>query len=499
MKTTTCQLPNDIDALKNKVRELEEKNRLLTEQVYQLVHRHFGRTTEKYQPNQLDLFFDEAEQAAVAQDESEAVEVPAHSRKKRGRVALSKDLPRVEVIHELAEGEQVCDNDGHALHKIGEETSEQLEIIPAKVRVIRHIRYKYACRHCEQTIKMAPLPKQPIPKSIASPGLLAHVAVSKYQDALPLYRQEAIIKRYGIELPRATLANWMIKAGELLTPIINLMREQLHAGPLIYMDETRVQVLSEPGKTATSNSQMWVQVGGLPQASVRLFTYSPSRSATVARKLLGDFSGLLMTDGYQAYDAATRHGDITLLDCWAHARRKFMEAKNAKRKQASGKADMALSLIQKLYAIERSLHDASPQDRYFARQQQARPVIDKLRGWLDKSLPQVLPKSALGKALHYLNNQWVGLVRYLDNGLAPIDNNPAENAIRPFVIGRKNWLFSQSVKGAEASAALYSIIETAKAHQLEPFDYLAIVFARLPNAQSIDDIEALLPWNVIIR
>jgi transposase len=319
--------------------------------------------------------------------------------------------------------------------------------------------------------------------------------VSKYQDALPLYRQETIIKRYGIELPRATLANWMIKTSDLLTPLINLMREHLLSGPLIHMDETPVQVLKEPDKPARSKSYMWVQVGGQADKAVRLFDYHASRSSQIPIKLLDGYQGLLMTDGYEGYKTLARHSAMTQLTCWAHARRKFMDAQKAQ-KNKTGKAQMALNFIQKLYAIEGQIKHKTVEERYQTRQQQSKPMIEKLETWLMKSIEQVPPTGALGKALHYLNNQWPTLVRYIDTGDGVIDNNPAENAIRPFVVGRKNWLFSSSVKGANASAVLYSVIETAKANGLEPFAYLQQVFKALPNAETVEQIEALLPWNV---
>ena len=367
------------------------------------------------------------------------------------------------------------------------------------MQVIRHIRKKYACPCCEQGVRTAALPPQPIPKSLASPGLLAHVAVAKYVDALPLYRQERILNRIGVELPRATLANWMIRSGELITPLINLMRETMLDGDLIQMDETTVQVLKEDGKAATSKSYLWVQRGGPPAHPLILYEYNPSRGQSVPLRLLEGFSGYLQTDGYDGYNAVGNRDGITHLGCWAHARRKFDEAVKAQghRGQAkAGKAMMGLAWIQKLYRIEKAAKAATPQQRYQARQQQAKPIVDELRAWLDRALAQVPPSTLTGKALHYLHNQWDRLVRYLEDGRLPIDNNLTENAIRPFVLGRKNWLFSDTVKGAQASANLYSLIETAKANGLEPYQYLRHVFTHLPQAQTVEQIEALLPYHI---
>lgn len=498
---------NQIIAKKDKeINLLEQKIKILEERVKQLTHLKFGASSEKYNPDQDEMVFDEAENPEVFDEqliteEPEMVEVPAHKRKKSGRTQLSDDLPRVEVVYDLDDDEKFCKHEGcggHALHQIGEEVSEQLEIIPAKAQVKRTIRLKYACRCCEQGIKTAKAPKQPIPKSIASPSLLAGIVTNKYQDALPLYRQQVILKRIGVELPRATLANWMIKCGELLIPLINLLRDRLLESHLVHMDETPIQVLNEPDKLATSQSYMWVQRTGVHDHPVVLFDYSPSRSAKVPIELLHDYQGLLQADGYAGYQQVVRDNGLILLGCWAHARRKFDTALKAT-KVKKGKAQFALSEIQKLYRIESQIKGKTSDEVKQIRQELAKPIVDKLRIWLDKSLNQVPPKSLTGKALYYLNNQWDHLTAYLDNGYAAIDNNRAENAIRPFVIGRKNWLFANSVKGAKASSILYSIVETAKANDVEPWHYLNHVFKELPNANLLEDIEKLLPWNVQLQ
>ena len=377
--------------------------------------------------------------------------------------------------------------------------SEQLDIVPAKIQVIRHIRKQYAC-DCGHCIRTAALPAQPIPKSLASPGLLAHVTVSKYQDALPLYRQETILQRIGVDIPRATLANWMIKAGALVQPIINLLRDQLLSYDLIQMDETTVQVLKEPDKRASSKSYLWLQRGGPPHQPVILFDYDPSRSQQVPRRLLEGFSGYLQVDGYEGYNAVVAANGLVHVGCMAHARRRFSDAVKAQGKgkhKPTGKAQQGLAFIQKLYGVERRVREFSAEQRYAYRQQHAKPILEKLRSWLDNSLPNVPPSSATGKALNYLHKEWSKLTRYLDDGRLVIDNNQAENAIRPFVVGRKNWLFSDSVAGVKASANLYSLIETAKANDLEPYVYLRHLYTHLPRTKSVADIEALLPGNII--
>jgi len=502
------ELPDDVEALKALVRkqatDYQAKIDTLQEQLNLLLQKRFGPSSEKIPPEQMRLF-NEAEtqleeESVEAKDET--VTVPEHQRKKRGRKPLPESLPRVRVEHDLPEAEKHC-GCGCRLTLIGEEVSEQLDIIPAQVQVIQHVRSKYVCKGCEETIKTAKLPPQPIPKSNASPGLLAHIAVAKYQDALPLYRQEKILQRIGVDIPRATLANWMIKLGSLIQPLINLLQDRLLAYDILGMDETPIQVLKEPGRKATSNSYLWVQRGGPPDQTVILFHYDPSRGQAVAKELLADYRGFIQSDGYEVYAAiATSRSDITLVGCMAHARRKFDEAVKAqgkKGKPKTGKAMMGLAYIQKLYRIEKILKDASPEERYQGRLEQAHTVLDELRGWLDKSLPEVAPASATGKALNYLHNQWDKLISYLEDGRLSIDNNATERAIKPFVIGRKNWLFSDTQRGARASANLYSLIETAKANGLEPYHYLRYVFKFLPQAQSLEQLEALLPYNVSVE
>jgi len=502
------RLPDDVDALKSLVadqsiklghfvvrnEQLQSKVILLQEQLNLALARRYASSSEKLSPDQIRLF-DEAEaetQTSVPMEE-DTVTVPEHVRRKRGRKKLPEALPRVEVIHTLTDHERTCPHDGNALTEIGEVISEQLDIVPAKIQVIRHIRKQYACR-CGRCIRTAALPPQPIPKSLASPGLLAHITVSKYQDALPLYRQETILKRIGVELPRATLANWMIQAGTLIQPLINLMRDRLLAYDILQMDETPVQVLSEPGKTAQSKSYLWLQRGGPPDQPVVLYDYDPGRGAGVPKRLLAGFKGYLQTDGYDGYNAAVAVYGLTHMGCMAHARRKFSEAVKAQgKKKQRGRAHRGLALIQKLYRIEKQSRILTPEDRRQHRQAHARPILDELRAWLDAALPQVPPTSATGKALNYLHNEWDKLIRYLEDGRLEIDNNGAENAIRPFVLGRKNWLFSASVKGVKASANLYSLIETAKANGLEPYVYLRHLFTELPKATTVEDFEALLP------
>ena len=511
MNTLTAeQLPDDIDALKALLLQKQQRIDLLEEQILLMRDKHFARSSEQ-SPDQYG-FFDEAE----TESETSAPEVAAEAasdnftstprQKTSGRRALPAELPRVRREYDLPSEQKTC-TCGCQLHAIGEDISEQLDIIPAKIQVIQHVRKKYACKACETGVKTAPLPAQPIPKSNASPGLLAQVTVAKYQDALPLARQEKIFRRYGIDLPRNTLANWIIRCGQLVQPLLNLMEERLRSGPIIQCDETPVQVLKEPDKPPESKSYMWVRLGGLPHEQVVLYDYHSSRSGDVAGTLLSGFCGYLQTDDYAGYHAVGSEKSITHLGCWAHARRKFIDAqkvagssdkkaKSKSKQKAPSKAGIALNYIGHLYGIERKAQALTAGERHQLRQTESLPVLEKLREWLDKTRPKVLPKSTLGKALSYLDKNWQKLCIYVEDGRLRIDNNAAENAIRPFVIGRKNWLFSNTPKGAKASAALYSLIETAKLNGLEPHEYLVTVYRDLPQAETIEAIEALLPWNI---
>ena len=485
--------------------QLQEKSHYiqqLEDALRQLRHRQFGASSEKLNADQLGLFNEAEEQveSPASDDESateEVVNVQGHQRRVQ-RIRIPADIPRDTIVHDLPDDEKVCPHDGTPLKEIGSEQHEQLDLIPAQLKAIVHLRKKYACPCCEQYVVTATKPKQPIEKSIASPGLLAHIAVSKYADALPLYRLCEIFKRIGIELDRTTLANWMIRCGELVQPLINLISEHVQRQTVVHLDETTVQVLNEPGKTPQSQSYMWVMACYGEQPAI-LFHYAATRSGSVPELLLGALDQqqrpALMVDGYEGYQRICNEQNLVRLGCWAHARRKFIEAQKLQPKGKTGKADQVLAYIQQLYAIEREVRDKPADECYRIRQQQARPVIDKLKTWLEKTLQHTPPKTALGKAVHYLHEQWERLVRYLDDGHYPIDNNPIENSIRPFAIGRKNWMFANSQAGAKASANLYSLVQTAKSNGLNPYDYLRLIFKELPNAQTLEDIERLLPWQ----
>ncbi|MBT7442519.1 MAG: IS66 family transposase [Methylococcales bacterium] len=330
---------------------------------------------------------------------------------------------------------------------------------------------------------------------------MAHISICKYVDALPLYRQSKIFKRANIHISRATMATWMVTLGKNLQPLINLLREYLLSGAIIHCDETTFQVLKEPDRDPSSKSYMWVQTTGKIEQPIVIFDYFPSRSSQVPLKLFEGYSGYLQVDGYAGYNAVSREYDVKLVGCWNHARRKFMNVikameKKSKGKAKPGKATKGLNYIKRLYGIEREIKDKTFDEKYLIRQERSKPILDDMKKWIDKSKPSVPPKTLLGKALGYVDNEWIKLYRYIDDGRLNIDNNHAENAIRPYVIGRKNWLFSDSVKGAYAGANIYSIVETAKTNGLNPFDYMRHIVEKLPAAKSVEDIECLLPWAV---
>lgn len=479
---------------------LEQQVALLQEQLAWMKRRMFGRSSEKSAAEDISpdqgWLFNEAEVLWTI-SAPETLTIAAHERRRGRRKRLAADLPRVEIIHDLAESEKVCARDGSALERIGEETSEQLDYQPAKVRVIRHVRPKYACPCCRQGVKLAPVPVQLLPKSLASPALLAHIVTAKYVDGLPLHRQEAQWERLGVTLGRATMAGWMIKLGGThIVPLINLLNEQLLACPLIHCDETRLQVLKSD-KAPSADHWIWVRAGGAPSRRIVLFDYDPSRGGTVPMRLFEGFKGILLTDGYEAYNAVASAYQLVHAGCWAHARRYFDDARKAHPDAASiSRSRIAIDVIGKLYRVEREAKESSPAQRLAMRRQYSTKLLAELKAWLEASAKAVLPQSALGKAVHYTLSQWPKLTRFLDDPQMPLDNNRCENAIRPFVVGRKAWLFADTQAGATASANLYSLIETAKANGVEPHAYLARLFSELPCAKNVEQFEALLPWNM---
>ena len=527
--TLPSVLPHDVHALKTLLvtqqsafdaavaaihKEAHDYVTRILEQAILARQRMFGASSEQLRAQ--GRLFDEAESLAHTSTEAQdtapqAPQQPAHPsdplttptltataqvKAARGkRAALATGLPRVDVVHEVPQAQRTCPC-GTPMVEIGQDISEQLDIVPMQVRVLRHIRKRYGCPGSQHAPVTAKLPAQPLPKSNASVDFLAMLLAVKFVDGQPLARFENVLARHHAVVPRQTLARWVIGSAGVLQPLHNLMRDVLLDGALIHMDETVVQVLKEKGKAATSNSYMWVQTGGPPDKPVVLYDYDRSRSASVPTALLEGFKGYLMTDGYDGYNAVARIDGIERLACWAHVRRRFVEATRVQPKGKRGRADEAVSLIGKLYGVERQYKDAAPEARHLARQQSSVPVLAALHAWMLQHTPLVTPKSALGTALAYMGNLWAQLERYTERGDLPIDNNRCENAIRPFVIGRKAWLFSDTPAGAHASAVIYSLVQTAKANGLEPYTWLRQVLRDLPAAKTVEDVEALLPWNL---
>lgn len=501
---------DELAALKAENTGLAARIKILEEQLRLATHKQFAPSSEKLSGlSHPDLFFNEAETLGTKPEtdaQADEIVVPEHKRERGKRKPIDATLPRVRIEHDIPDDQKTC-TCGCQLTRIGEVTSEQIGLEPARAFVKQHVRFKYACRTCEgadhdgPTVITAPLPAQPLPKSNCSPELAAFITVSKYADGLPLYRLEGILARYKISVSRTAMACWMIKLGDLVQPLIDLFNVQQLAYDVLQMDETTVQVLKEDGRAAKDRSFMWVRRGGAPGQPTILFDYAATRAGSVPLALLADYRGFLQSDDYSGYNAAAKRDGVKHVGCLDHARRRFIEAVKAQHAiagQERGLAPQALLIIRKLYAIEKLARDAkmTAEQRHKLRQQKAKPIWDELRAWLDKSLGAVPPQSLTGKAINYLAADWPRLIRYLDDGRVEISNVLCENAIRPFVIGRKNWLFSDTPAGANASAKLYSIIETAKAAGLEPYAYLRLVFEKLPQAITPADVAELLPWNV---
>lgn len=483
--------------ISNRDREIE----ILREELRLERMRQFAARSEKLPAGNQTCLFDEAEIESAKPDEdtlADAIEVPSHKRVRGKRKPLPDSLPREDVVIDLSEQEKICAKDGSALKEIGSDVSEKLDVVPAQIKVIRTIRKKYICPCCndQANIKTAPMPESILPKSNATAGLLSYISTSKYVDALPLYRIEDIFKRHGIEIPRNTMARWMIEMSEKLIPVYNMLEDDLLGSDYISCDETTVQVLNEAGKSAESKSYMWVRCRhGTGVSPIVLFEYDPTRSKTVPNRLLDGFSGYLQVDGYAGYDEFCGREGVIRVGCMAHVRRKFVDVYKASGKK-SGSADWVLKRIQALYKIENEMADKPVNDRHATRQAQSKPILDEIKSWLDGNQAKHPPSGLMGKAITYAQNQWQYILNHLKDGRLAIDNNFTENRIRPFALGRKNWLFSDSVNGVKASAMIYSILQSARANGLEPYAYMRHLLTELPKCKIPQEIERLLPHRI---
>ncbi|WP_041394898.1 IS66 family transposase [Photobacterium profundum] len=511
MKLDVNVLPDDPEQLKKMLLELQllvaQKECELAEKdaIYQeLLERYniklaneYGKKSEKM-PG-ADEVFNEAEVTLDEQDElllaSLSTEEKTEQKVKPKRKPLPPELPRKDVIIDIEDTDKTCDCCRNPLHKMGESSSETLEFVPAHIKVIKTIRPKYTCRHCENNgieshIKMAPMPATPIPKSIATASLLSQIITCKYQFGLPLYRQETMLSDIGIELSRQTMSSWILRCATLLEPLYMRLKTILLAEPAIHADETPLKVIQAEKAT----SYMWVYCCGADalgsNTNIVLFDYHNSRRAQCAIDFLDGYQGYMHVDGYKAYEST----QATLVACLAHIRRKFIDVKKLQGKKKTGKVDIVLNLIGKLYGIEKRIKGKSVEEKLAIRQSQAKPIVTTLYNWLIEHKEKIPPKSKLGEAISYSLNQFEKFQRYLEDGRLSIDNNRAERAVKPFVIGRKAWLFSYTNTGANASAILYSLVETAKANNLLVHDYIATCLQQI--AEKPNNIDALLPWNI---
>lgn len=484
--------------LKLKVEWLEEKLRLIRQ-------KRFGTSSERTDLNQLRLF-NEAELEAEPTAEEPTVETITYERKKKQpghREEMLKDLPVERIEYKLPEEEQVCECCGGHLHEMSTEVRKEIKIIPAQMKVVEHVQYVYSCRNCERNeietpIETAPMPRPAFPGSLASPSAVAYIMSKKYVEGLPLYRQEQQFARHGVQLSRQTMANWvMLGADQWLSQIYDRLHGKLLERRFLHADETTLQVLHEPGRAAQTDSYIWLYRSGRDGPPIVLYEYQETRSKDHPKKFLTGFQGYLHVDGYSGYNDVP---DVTLVGCWSHARRKFDEALKAlpaSSRSAPVAARQGLEYCNKLFAIERGLKDSTPEERYHGRLEQSRPVLNAFSAWLHEQSSQVLPKSTLGSAVTYCLNQWSKLIAFLEDGHLEIDNNRSERSIKPFVIGRKNFLFANTPRGARASAITYSIVETAKENRLNPFLYLEYLFEQLPNidTKNPSKLDKLLPWS----
>ena len=495
---TKCAIQEQqIAELKAKLAWFEEQFRLSQQ-------RRFGSSREQVDEHQLTIFNEAEKEANLSAPEPAMEEITYRRRKRQGhREAQLKDLPVETIEYRLPPEERICPCCGEELKEMSTEVRQELKIIPAQVSLVKHVRFIYACRRCEKEniqtpVVTAPMPAPALPKSIASASALAHIMTQKYVEGIPLYRQEQSFAREGLELSRQTMANWVVQGSERwLMPLFDRMHEHLLKQEILHADETELQVLHEPGRSASSKSYLWLYCTGRAGPAIVLYDYRTTRANKHPRQFLKGFKGYLHVDGYSGYNNLP---DITLVGCWAHARRGFVNALKALppgSETAEVAAKEGLEYCNRLFTLEREMKELPPEERYARRLEYSRPLLDDFYAWLNYQRARVLPKSTFGQAIAYCLNQWEKLQAFLLDGRLELDNNRSERSIKPFVIGRKNWLFSNTPRGARASATIYSIVETAKENGLNPFAYLMYLFERLPNID-IDDEAALdecLPWS----
>lgn len=499
LEKQVADLRAEKDLIARALKKLERDHALLLARFKAHLRQRFGRKAEHLDPSQLAIPFEDlveiAEQERADELDATAVEAPdaedaERVPKKRAAVRklAPKELPRIRIEHEVSPEECTCAGCRAPMRKIGEETREELDYEPASLFVRVHVRAKYACSRCHEGVfTPAPAPAI-IEKGKPGAGLLAQVLVSKYQDHLPLHRQEAIFARSGVWIPRSTMCDWVAACAEKLEPIVFLMREQVLRSAVIHADDTPVLCLeNRAGSRGKSRAALWVYIGDRDDV---VYDFTPSRSRDGPVRMLSGFEGYLQGDAYAGWDELYRSGMIVEVGCMAHARRYFFEALAS----SGSEAAVMLAKIQRLYRVEREAKEANLGSGAIRdlRQQRSRPILEEMRVELERLEAQVLPKSLIGEAVTYMNRQWTALSRYVDDGRLAIDNNNAERALRRVAVGRKNWLFAGSFEGGKRAAVIYSLIETCKRIGADPFKYMRDVLERLPTT-SPENYAALTP------
>ena len=474
------RLSSKLEAQAVQLKFEKARNTALSIEVARLKQWRFGKSSESMDAHQGELFDaktlvalkEESQAEDRAQDEARS---PKATKRQAKRQALPSQLERIEHRYEIEPAQ--CDQ-GHPLKRIGEEVSEQLDCEPAKFFVHRHIRGKYACACC-QTVLAASMPAQIIDKGIPAPGLLAQVIVAKHDDHLPLYRQEEIYRRSGAFVARSSMASWIGQCGVALEPLVQALREHVLAQKVLHADETPIRLL-DPGAGKTHQAYAWVyRTSDLCTSDKAvIYQFARSRAGEHARHMLQDFRGSLITDDYAGYKALFREGAIQEAGCWAHARRKFFEAHKLNQSEI---AQQALQTIAQLYAIEAEVKDSPEDERLRIRQEKSRPLLDEFKAWLQATRPTLFNADVTAKAIDYTLNRWVALCAHLSHAGIGVDNNPAENAIRPLALGRKNWLFVGSQQAGERAAVLMSLIESAKLNGHDAWAYLKDILTKLPT------------------
>lgn len=503
MAMTADQLPDDPDALKAMVLARDVENARLRQIIKELQRHRFGRRAESLPEDQLLLGLEEAEQIeAAGAEETESADPTKRAariaRRRANRGSLPPHLPRMEMVVDIEDHSCPCCRSG--LHRIGEDVSERLDIVPAQLRVIVVRRPKYACRACEDVVVQAPAPARVIEGGLPTEATVAQVLVSKYADHLPLYRQAQIYARQGINLDRSTLADWVGRAAWHLRPVHERLLARLKVSPKLFADETTAPVL-DPGRGRTKTGQLWAYArddrpwqGGDPPGVA--YVYAPDRKAERPITHLDGFSGILQVDGYGGYRVLAEKSGVTLAFCWSHVRRRFYELAAAGPAPIAGEA---LRRIADLYRIEEEARGRPADERRVLRQERSGAIVTEFEPWLREKLGLISQKTKLAEAIRYTLSRWEGLTRFLDDGRIEIDNNTVERSIRPIALNRKNALFAGSDGGAEHWAVIASLIETCKLNDVEPLAYLADVLTRIVNGHPNSQIDDLLPWAYIAK